>query len=130
VIASAQRTYPEDPEVLPWSRFCRPAIESMRVLSIRRWEGTAWSFCSHSGSSGEKALAFFRLWIWVSNRGRGERSGGFCGIRPLCSAPGSAPAETLDHLSKGPHPGQPGQDRNILDSMGWFAMVFWADFVL
>jgi len=81
VIASAQRTYPEDPEVLPpWTRCDRLAVESMRVASIRRCFGVVPSFRSHSGRSGERALAFFRRWIWVSRRGEAERSGAFRGI--------------------------------------------------
>jgi hypothetical protein len=48
VIASEQRTYPEDPEVLRWSGFGRPTVESMRAASIRRWKGAVRSFRSHS----------------------------------------------------------------------------------
>jgi len=59
VIASVQRTYIEDPEVLAWSGFGRAGVEAMSAASIRRWEGAVWSFVSHSGRSGEKAFAFF-----------------------------------------------------------------------
>jgi len=44
-------------------------LETIIVVSIRRCAGAAWLARSHSGSRGDRALAFLRRCICVSKRG-------------------------------------------------------------